>query len=124
MKERIFWDVNEIDLSSLCVGKIEMYIAYSVYDDGSSDVEIRALDDRGEIYGAAIVVQDRYGENACKMACTLFSERGATNLEKRDYNTHFVTNFSGGQYRDGTRGKIQDALDQLHENFFKSKSES
>ena len=120
MKNKIFWDVKEVSLETLRVGLVEMFLAYSVYDDGSSDVEILALDDRGEIYGAAIVVQDRYGENACKMACTLFSERGATNSEKHDYNTTFVTKFSGGQYRDGTRGKIQDALDALHAEFLKS----
>lgn len=121
MKNRLFWDVKEVDLKSLRVGPIEMYIAYSVYEDQSSEVEIRALDERGDIYGAEIIVQDRYGEEAYKKACYLIMERGATEQERRDYKIFFVTNFAGGQYRDGTQRKIQDALYLLHDEFLKAK---
>jgi hypothetical protein len=117
MKNRLFWDVKEVDLKSLRVGPIEMYIAYSVYEDDSSDVEVRALDDVGDIYGCELIVQDRYGEEAYKKACYLITERGATEQERKAYQTFFVTSFAGGQYKDGTRGKIQDALDQLHDDF-------
>ena len=121
MKNKIFWDVREVELESLRVGKIDMFLAYSVFDDKSSEVEVKAIDEMGDIYGAEIVVQDRYSYDAHKKACFLFTERAATEKERRDYKSHFVLSFAGGFYRDGARGEIQDALDALHVAFLKSK---
>lgn len=117
MKNRIFWDVREVELHSLRLGRIEMYLAYSVFDEGSSEVEIRALDEEGDIYGCEMIVQDRHGCEAYKKTCYLFTERVATEKERKDYGTFFVTSFAGGFYRDGTRGKIQDALHDMVEKF-------
>ena len=117
MKNKVCESLREVKLESLRVGKITMYLVYSVFDSATSEVEIRAIDEDGEIYGAEIIVQDSYGYKAYKKVSYLFSERGASRQEWRDYHSHFVTRFAGGEYRDGTRGKIQDALDDMWNEF-------
>ena len=119
MKAKIFEGIKEVDLHSLRIGPVEMFLCYSVYDDESSDIEIRELDENGDIYGVEIIVQDRYGYEAYKKVCSLFSEREATKTEEHDYQTFFVISFAGGEYRDGTRGKIQDALYLMYDKFLR-----
>lgn len=119
MKNRIFESMREVKLESLRVGKISMYLVYSAFDNVTSEVEIRAIDEDGEIYGAELIVQDSYGYEAYKKVCYLFCERGTTEQEREDYGTFFVVRFAGGDYKDESRRKIQDALYDMWNEFIK-----